>query len=101
MFWMKAAITATTATTAALFLANLGFAAPAAIPAAVDCLEQHSPNPGVDWKTNLGWVGKVTPVDGIGEVVPGSSHGGPWRRYLIPHLLMSGMASDFRSQRHH
>ena len=68
---MKFAITATIAT---LFLANLGFAAPAASPD-VESLEQRSPDE--DWKTKLGWDGKVTPIEELGEVVSVSSYGGP------------------------
>ncbi|KAF8451888.1 hypothetical protein BDZ91DRAFT_750171 [Kalaharituber pfeilii] len=48
-----------------LALASLGLAAPAASPAEVE-LGQRSPNPDVDWKTTLGWDGKVTPVEEIG-----------------------------------
>jgi len=63
---MKFAITATIA---CLALANLGFAAPAASPVAADGIDQRSPNPEVDWKTKLGWDGKVTPIEKIGEIV--------------------------------
>ena len=63
---MKFAITATIAS---LALANLGFAAPAASTPAADSLGQRSPSPEVDWKTKLGWDGKVTPIEEIGEIV--------------------------------
>jgi len=65
---MKLAITAIIASVA---LASLGFAAPAAGPAAADHLVQRSPNPEVDWKTKLGWDGIVTPCDKIGETIYG------------------------------
>ena len=64
---------------ASLALATLGFAAPAPNAAAAGGVEQRSPNPEVDWKTKLGWYGKITPVEEVGETVSVSPHGEPWR----------------------
>lgn len=58
---MKFAITATLLS---LALANLGLAAPAAT------VDERSPNPAADdWKTKVGWDGKVTPLEHIGTIV--------------------------------
>lgn len=66
-----------TTTIAFLTLAKLGLAAPwppaspVAIAADADGLAigQRSPNPEVDWKTKLGWDGKVTPIKNVGEII--------------------------------
>ncbi|RPB24389.1 hypothetical protein L211DRAFT_867760 [Terfezia boudieri ATCC MYA-4762] len=89
-----------TATIAALVLAQLGFAAPVASPAAADGLEQRTPNPEEDWKTKLGWDGKITPIEEIGEIVSVS-------RFVLTVIfknhstfVMSLTAGDDRAQRH-